>query len=108
MAGAEPISDGLLFLHFFAGIAIVLSLIGALAFGLRYAMMKGWIRGGLPRGDTRRLQLCETLPLDTRRRLALVRCDETAYLLLLGPDHSVLVAALPATPPSLPPPPHAS
>jgi flagellar protein FliO/FliZ len=34
----------------------------------------------------------EALPLDPRRRLVLIRCDEREYLLLLGQDGNRLIA----------------
>ncbi len=45
----------------------------------------------------RRLQLVESLNLDPRRRLVLVRCDEREHLLLLGAAGEQVVDAAPAT-----------
>lgn len=36
----------------------------------------------------RRLHLVERLPIDSRRAVLLIRCDETEHLLLIGPDHA--------------------
>jgi len=69
----------------------VLGLIGTLAWLLRRA-------GGLPglarsagRGAHRRLSVSESLALDTRHRLVLVRRDGHEHLLLLGPAGSTVV-----------------
>lgn len=102
MTGESP-SDLFLLLRFLGGCGIVLALLGALAFGLRWAARRGWIADGTfcPRGRLpARLKTLETLPLDAKRRLVLVSCDENAYLLLLGPDHALVVASYPPTPPS--------
>ena len=39
-----------------------------------------------PPGAARRLAVVEVLPLDPRRKLVLVRCDQREHLLLLGQD----------------------
>lgn len=39
----------------------------------------------------RRLAVLETLPLDARRKLVLIRCDDTEHLLLLGADGNHVV-----------------
>lgn len=43
---------------------------------LLYALQK--------KGDGKRLSVQETLVLDARRRLVLVKCDKTEHLILLG------------------------
>lgn len=53
-------------------------------------------RAGLaPRADGARLRLEESLPLDARRRLLLVRCDGRALLLLTGGAQDQVVGWLP-------------
>jgi flagellar protein FliO/FliZ len=44
-------------------------------------------------GPGKRLALVETLPLDPRRRLILVRCDGRDHLLLLSPHGDRAIAA---------------
>lgn len=41
--------------------------------------------GGVRPGRERRLRVVETLMLDPRRKLLLVRCDDREHLLLVGP-----------------------
>ncbi len=71
------------------GFIAVLGMIGACAYAARKAGL-----GSLPgaSGKKRRLAISETLPLDARRRLALVRCDDAEYLVILGPAGETLVA----------------
>ena len=78
--------------------SIVLALMGALGFVLKYVGTRGL---SLP-GSTmraRRLRIVESLALDTRRRVVIVRCDEREHLLLLNPQGDIVVEA------NLPPPP---
>lgn len=41
----------------------------------------------------RRLKLVEAIPIDARRRLILVRCDEREHLLMLGPTGELVIDA---------------
>jgi len=58
--------------------------------------------GGLTQRPTgaRRLTVQDTLPLDTGRRLTLVRCDQREVLLLTGGSHDLVLGWLP--PPDTP------
>lgn len=44
-------------------------------------------------GESRkkRLEICDSIVVDTRRRLVLVRCDNREHLLLLAPDREMIV-----------------
>ncbi len=70
--------------------ALVLGLIGIMAAGLRWWIRKNpsWISAGKAEG---RLQIVESRMLDARRRLALIKCDEQEYLLLLAPDREMVI-----------------
>lgn len=71
------------------GLAAVIGMIGLAALAARKAGLSS-LAGAA--GQKRRLSIPETLPLDARRRLALIRCDETEYLVILGPSGETLVA----------------
>ncbi|MEL7485590.1 MAG: flagellar biosynthetic protein FliO [Pseudomonadota bacterium] len=73
----------------FFALMSVLGLIGVLAFAARKT---GLSTGGVSFARKRRLSAIETLNLDPRRKLALVRCDEKEYLLVLGPTGETVVA----------------
>lgn len=105
MAGPDP--ESFSWFRLLLATSTVIALMGGLAFVLKYAAMKGWTLPALQtRGMARRLRVLETLPLDARRRLVLVQCDDRAHLLLLGSASDSLVAAnldlppLPAPAPS--------
>ncbi len=79
--------DLTLYFKFVAALALVLGLILLLSWVLRRTGLAGPIR---PRGR-RRLEILETLPVDTRNRLVLVRRDGTEHLLLVGAAGATLV-----------------
>lgn len=79
-------------------LAAVLGLIGALAYGARIAGV-----AESASGRKRRLKIVEALPLDSRRRLAIVRCDDREHLIVLNASSvSVIERAIPS-PNALPP-----
>lgn len=68
-----------------------LALIGLAAYGARRL---GMMQPGAP--SERRMRIVETLMLDPRRRLLIVRCDGREHLLLLGPAGDVVVGRMDA------------
>jgi flagellar protein FliO/FliZ len=84
--------------------SVVLALMAALGFVLKYIGTRGFV---LPNKGlrARRLQIVETLPLDTRRRFVIVRCDDREHFLLLTAQGDIVVEAnLPTRPPAPPSP----
>ncbi len=75
----------------FAALVATLALIGAVAYGARRL---GMLRPGAQ--GPRRLAVTESLMLDPRRRLVIVRCDGREHLLLLSPGGDRVVAAMDA------------
>ena len=86
------------YLRFVAALALVLGLIGVIAWGAR----KLGLAGRLPMvaGRGRRLGVVEATSLDTKHRLVLVRRDDVEHLLLLGPAGAVVVEGGIAAPPA--------
>lgn len=82
-------------LKFFAAFVFVLSLMFLLQWALRRAGLAG--ASLLPNGK-RRLKIVETLPLDARRKLMIIRRDDREHVLVLGPAGETLVESLPAAP----------
>ncbi|MEO1136425.1 MAG: flagellar biosynthetic protein FliO [Pseudomonadota bacterium] len=72
------------------GLAAVIGMIGLAALAVRKAGLSSL---ACVAGQKRRLSVSEMLPLDARRRLALIRCDEREYLVILGPAGETLVAS---------------
>lgn len=74
--------------------------IAALAMTLAAILLAGRLaaRIGLGSGPRsgRRLAVIETLPLDSRRRLLVARCDDREFVLLVGGPNDVVVCPPPA------------
>lgn len=80
--------EALDYLRFAAALLFVLGLIGLVAWLARRLRLGGI---AAPVGGARRLAVVESLQLDPRRRLVLVRRDDTEFLLLLGADGNLLI-----------------
>ena len=82
------------YLNFVLALAFVLGLIGVAAWLARRFGLAG--RLAHRAGPSHRLAVVEVMPLDTRRKLVLLRRDESEYLVLLGPARELLLeGALP-------------
>lgn len=70
----------------------------ALIAGAAYAARRlGMLQPGGP--GEKRMRITETLLIDTRRRMVIVRVDEREHVLLLGPAGDVLVSDMAAKDP---------
>lgn len=89
------------FIRFFAALILVLGLLGGFALILR----KGWLPTGFaglaqfqpPRG-TRRISVRESLAIDPRRRVVIVRADGKDHVVLLGMNGETVLDAVPVPP----------
>ncbi|MGB0748224.1 MAG: FliO/MopB family protein [Magnetospiraceae bacterium] len=78
------------YLKFVVALAFVLGLIGLFAYiGKRYGL--GYAAGAVGARKGRRLAIVETMPLDPKHRVVLLRRDETEHLVLLGATGAVLL-----------------
>ena len=88
-------------LRFGAALVFVLALLGALAFAARAL---GFLTNIQRKPGDRRLSIAESLLIDARRRLILIRRDDREYLVLLSPhgevvlDDRIPVKDIPETP----------
>jgi flagellar protein FliO/FliZ len=80
--------DGPDYLRFVLALAFVLALMGILAHLIK---RMGWGKIGMPGKKEKRLAVLELRALDSRHRLALVKCDAREYLLLLSPESQCVV-----------------
>ncbi len=78
------------YLKFMLALVFVLGLIG-LATAVMRRMGLGFPAGSLKRPGNRRLSVVETAPLDGRRRLVLIRRDDTEHLIVLGPSSELVI-----------------
>lgn len=77
------------FLKLIIALAVVLSLMGGLAFILKKLGLAAQIPN--TRSDKRRLKIMESLPLDARRRLVIIKCDDKEHLIILGANNETVV-----------------
>lgn len=78
------------YLRFILAFAFVLTLMSVISYIVRRA---GGGRFAIGKKADQRLSLIETRFIDGRHTLALVKCDNREYLLMLGPDHSRVIDA---------------
>ena len=83
--------DPLDYLQFILALAFVLGLIGVSSVLLRKFGPGGMVTSRLRPGQKRRLDVVESLALDPRRRVVIVRRDDVEHLLLLGPQGETVV-----------------
>lgn len=74
---------------------VVVGLLSLLAFALKYMAQRGVL---LSTGSKKRLRFVEALPLDSKRRLVIARCDDKEYLLLLGAHSDLQLTCVPVPP----------
>ena len=80
-------------IRIFLALIAVLSMIGIAALLVKRLGLTA-LSGGVVR--KRRLGIVETLALDNRRRLVIVRCDNAEHLLVLGANGETVLGALAA------------
>jgi flagellar protein FliO/FliZ len=85
------------YFQFVAALAFVLALIAGCAWAVRRFGLFSQMAPKL--GGKRRLSIVETLGLDAKRRLVLVRRDDKEHLVILGPASETVVEAGIAPPP---------
>ncbi len=86
--GADVLNEG--YLRFVFGLVAVIAMIIVAVWGAKRLGL-GTATGFRAKG--RRLSLLEVMPLDQKRKLVLVRHDETDHLLLLGATHEMLLSS---------------
>ena len=90
-----------LYLQTLAALALVLGLIAAIAWAVKRYGVGGLSGAGRAGGRQRRLAIVETLAIDARRRLILIRRDGTEHLILTGAGADLVVeTGIPAPVPS--------
>lgn len=93
------VDQGLPLVKFVAAFALVICGMLALAWVMKRAGLSGHV---LRMGGKRRLTIVESMPVDHRRRLVLLRRDDREHLILLGPEHTTVIeTAIPAPPVTL-------
>jgi flagellar protein FliO/FliZ len=91
-AATAAVVEGVSWIRIIFAFAIVTALLAALGYGLKYVHMRGLMLPGMTQ-RAKRLHIAETLAIDARRRLVIVRRDDTEHLLLLGTGQDLVVEA---------------
>lgn len=88
------------YFKFLLALVFVLGLIGLMAWGTRrFGLLRGTVRAA---HGKRRIEIIEIAPIDSKRKLLLVRRDRTEHLLLLGTTGDLVVETGIAAPPEPP------
>ncbi len=74
-------------LRFFLAFAMVMALMGGLAFILKYISQNRLA----PKNSNRRLSVVEVLGLDAKRRAMILKCDEDEHLVILSQSGETIV-----------------
>jgi flagellar protein FliO/FliZ len=94
-------AEGLSWVRIVLAVASVAGLLALFGFALKHLKLRGFSMTG-PVTGSRRLQVLESLPLDPRRRLVIIRRDAREHLLLLGINEDIVIETnLDKTPGSL-------
>lgn len=88
--------------QYFLAMGVLFGLLAAVGL-IAYAIQRGWILQNLTglrnaMLPDRRMKVTETLVIDPRRRVVIVRCDETESVILLGAERETVLATQPARP----------
>ncbi|MBK18599.1 MAG: hypothetical protein CMM52_07165 [Rhodospirillaceae bacterium] len=77
------------YFRFLLALIFVLGLIGLLAWAARrYGVLRGTVR---PAPGARRLEVVEIAPIDSKRRLLLLRRDTMEHLILMSPTNELVI-----------------
>ena len=77
------------FLKLLIALGVVFALMGGLAFVLKKLGLSA--ERTIKSGDKRRLKLIESLPLDARRRVVILKCDDREHLVVLGHSSETVI-----------------
>lgn len=84
------------YLRFALAFVFVMALILAIAWGVRRFGLAGPAMPGI--GRKRRINIVESIVLDAKRRIVMIRCDESEYLVLLGQGNDLVLKSDKAAP----------
>ncbi|MBT3306675.1 MAG: FliO/MopB family protein [Alphaproteobacteria bacterium] len=84
------------YIRFLLALVFVIGLIGVAAtMARRFGL--GFPAAAIKKSANRRLSIVEAAPLDARRRMVLIRRDDTEHLIILGPNgETVVESGIPA------------
>ncbi len=77
----------------FLRLVIALGFVLLLMLGLAYLLKRLGLatNASVKSSDKRRLEVIESLPLDPRRRVAIIKCDDKEHLVILGATSETVI-----------------
>ena len=81
--------------RFIFSFILVLGLIGLMYVGLKYLSASGKFTGMNAKIGEGRIEILETRYIDAKRRLVLIKCDNTQHLLLLADGRETVIESSP-------------
>jgi flagellar protein FliO/FliZ len=84
------------YLRFALAFLFVMALILGIAWGVRRFGLAGPAMPGV--GRKRRVNIVESVVLDAKRRVVMIRCDDSEYLVLLGQGNDLVLKSDKAAP----------
>ncbi len=79
------------FLRLIIALGVVLMLMGGLAMLIKKLGLSAHT-SIIRSGDRKRLQIVESIPLDARRRLVIIKCDKQEHLVILSANGETVIA----------------
>lgn len=77
------------FLRLIFALGVVFALMGGLAFIIKKLGLAA--PASIKSGKKRRLEIVESLPLDARRRLVIIKSDKREHLIILGANSETII-----------------
>lgn len=70
----------------------LIAVLGMIGGGALIAKRMGFAGAAAALGGKKRLSVVETMALDARRRVAIIKCDDAEHLIMLGASGETLIA----------------
>jgi len=83
--------DASIYFQFLMALLFVLALIVILAYGAKRFGLMARVTVTSPQPRDKRLDIVEILPIDTRRKLILIRRDTVEHLVMLGAERDLVI-----------------
>lgn len=71
----------------------LIAVIGMIGGAAMIARHMGFATKGASQGGKKRLRIIETMALDARRRVAIIKCDDKEHLIMLGAAGETVIAS---------------
>lgn len=87
----EQLSLGSTIIQFIFALGFVIALLAAFAYGAKRLGFIARVTLNQEGNPKKRLNIVEIMPVDAKRRLVLIRRDDTEHLIMLGAERDLLI-----------------